>query len=97
MEFIVGKWYKNPGCFKGSEITWAKFSNRSGSSFRYSEWICEGKYEIKQGYWHYRKEPYEPVNIEEIRKYLPFNHPDLQLKKENYKYLIPILKSHGIQ
>ena len=98
MEFIIGKWYKNPGSFEGAEITWAKFSNRSGSSFQYSEWICEGEYEIKQGYWHYNGEAYEPVNIKEIKKYLPLGHPDLFLyKKENMKYLIPILKEHGIQ
>ena len=46
MEFIVGRWYKNPGSFEEAKITWAKFSNRSKSNFQYSEWIFNGKYEI---------------------------------------------------
>lgn len=100
MEFIVGGWYKNPGNFAGSEITWAKFEKWEDNSFYFTEWINKGTYENKKSYWYYSECDgiYEPVNIKKIKKYLPFNHPDcVTITNENMKYLISILKKHGIQ
>ena len=36
-----------------------------------------------------------PIDIEEIRQYLPMNHPDLEITslETNYDYLIPFLKA----
>lgn len=100
MEFIVGKWYKNPGNFEGSEITWAKFTKWERSHFYFSEWIYKGEYLNQSTYWAYgeNNRPYAPINIEEIRQYLPLYHPDrVTITNENMKYLISILKKHGIQ
>jgi len=99
MEFIVGKWYKNPGNFEGADITWAKFEKWENNKFYFFEWITKGNYEDRSSYWCYGKseKAYNPINIEEIRQYLPFKHPDLFVKNKNMNYLIPILKKHRIK
>jgi hypothetical protein len=99
MEFIVGKWYKNPGKHEGAIDTFAKFEKWEDNWFHFTEWIINEVYENKISKWSYSKtnKVYEPVNIEEIQQYLPANHPDLLIVNEDYNYLIPILERYGIK
>ena len=93
MEFIVGRWYKYSGCY-------IKFKELKNNIFVASDDIFYNKYDGSGGcYGRIDENIYELLtDLSEIQQYLPPNHPDLSpLKKENYKYLISILKSHGIQ
>lgn len=98
IEFIVGEWYRNPGNFEGSDLTWAKFEKWQKSWFYFTEWITNGVYEIKGSRWSYSSSNsgYEPINIEEIRQYLPYGHPDIKILK-NINYLKQILKKLNIK
>jgi len=96
MEFIVGKWYKNPGNFDGSEKTFAKFEKLEDKIFYFTEWITNGVYKNEKSRWNYSyPEAYEFINIKEIQEYLPFDHPEKI--PENMNYLIQILERHGIK
>ena len=94
MKFIVGKWYKYSGCYiKFKEL-------KDNKIFVASDDIFYNKYDGSGGcYGHIDQNIYELLtDLSEIQEYLPLGHPDLFLyKKENMKYLIPILKEHGIQ
>jgi transcription antitermination factor NusG len=75
-EWIVGKWYRNPGCFPGSDITWAKYSSHVGTTWNFSEWIDKGIYKPINSWWYTTGGYHTPVKITEIERYLPEDHPD---------------------
>lgn len=96
MEWEVGKWYINPGNHKGAEMTFGKFLKIvDRMDWCFSEQIYNGEYINRENYWYYPGKPYFPINIEEIKQYLPMDHPDLEVisKETNYNYLIPFLKA----
>lgn len=76
-----------------------KFEKLEAGWFYYTEYIDNGIYEVKNSEWSCSSASvsYEPVDIKEIEKYLPENHPDLLPVEQNINYLIQTLKSHGIQ
>lgn len=92
MEFIVGAWYEYSGCY-------IKFKEVKNNIFVASDDIFYGRYDGSGGcYGKIHENVYTLLtDLSKIQQYLPFNHPDLQLKKENMKYLISILKSHRIK
>jgi hypothetical protein len=85
-DFVVGKWYVSS---KWSCFRFAKFKkiNLSGY-FVYSEKLyLEGKYEQTEDSTttdHQDWNTFREVPIEELRKYLPSDHPDLQEKKKEF-------------
>jgi len=88
-KFIVGKWYKgNNDCY----IKFNKLENcKSYNRVWYSEKIVEGIYSLKYDYWaNIEMEEFalkNPVNLEEIQKYLPEGHIDKKSENKIPEYV----------
>lgn len=68
-QFEVSKWYYN------SDKTFAKVSKITDNGFDYDEWILDGIYDYRPGWWGIHSNMKE-ATLEEIQQYLPDGHPD---------------------
>jgi hypothetical protein len=81
-EFEIGKWYKGQ-----SDDYYIKFSHLENEGdynyIRYTERCYQKRYRKEEGSWANNEfEIYalaNPVTLEELQKFLPKGHPDLQL------------------
>lgn len=83
-KFVVGKWYI---CSQWTSIKAAKFLKTEDTRFYFSEKIQNGSHTIKSDWasgYNFEKD-YKEVNLSEIQQYLPANHPDKQIPKEECK------------
>tara|TARA_R110000868_G_scaffold214504_1_gene464595 strand:- start:240 stop:518 length:279 start_codon:yes stop_codon:yes gene_type:complete len=92
MEFIVGSWYRN------SRTLVAKCHSikEQGNSFYLKEQICNDIYGLHENWWVYHSSMVE-ISIDEIRQYLPYEHPDLIVVDENYDSLLLVLDKLNIK
>ena len=94
-EFVKGKWYKNPGDFKGADKIFAKFDyyDNGRQLWYYSGKVIlqpNGKKELySKGSWHFSKnsEPYEPLTEGQLLNVLPEDHPDYSSFSQ-FKFLL---------
>lgn len=94
MEFIEGKWYKNPGDFPEANKTYGRFLKWENCCWHFTEYINNGVLEVplKSTWWAYEDggPVYPPLtDLSEIQPYLPEGHPDKQfVLSENWYVLV---------
>jgi hypothetical protein len=88
MEFIKDKWYKGEKNNYYIKFSHMEIKNGYNKIYYNESYYTNRGWESKQDYWaHTQLEKFalnNPVTIEELRKILPKDHPDLN-KEINYE------------
>lgn len=83
MELIKGKWYK---LHNHPYNVYFKYVGNDKHNYyaQYEEWIGKGEYEQYKSGFAYKFYSFKEVELSEISSFLPENHPDKQLKPEDF-------------
>ena len=103
-DFIKGEWYRG---LTGTSRDWyIRFHDIINIKMYASEWINDDKIYVKstlgnEGYFGNNDDyKWKLVDIDEIREFLPDNHPDKLIKpivNENMDYLVDLLQKLNIK
>ncbi len=81
VEFIPGKWYRNPEWSEGCYAKFLRFYEGT-DRFVHSEHIKNKEHNKKEDWWQNYKGITKEIRIEEIQQYLPEGHVDKIVKEE---------------
>lgn len=85
-DFIIGKWYAHNPYNDLSRLWYVKFKNISNKFLEASEYITDNKeYYYREGIFNKNFNEYWSINISEIARLLPKDHPDLQNIERSYE------------